>query len=159
MQRILFTFVLSIAFLLIGLGVGVAYGSQMKAAFFAKVPWAVGMVDKDKNAAFEQYDYPTIKWRAKPLDDKGAIAQLWTRYENDGGKDPNGKMNYKLTFFKAPDKSSCEIQLLDDMGFKLAQFDVSDFHQLPGAADITEARDSFQVSEDIYKKVRDYSIK
>ncbi len=158
MRQILAIFLVAIAFLLFGLGIGVAFGSQMKSAFFAKVPWAVGM-EKDKNAAFELYDYPTIKWRAKPLDANGAIVQLWTRYENDGGKDANGKMNYKLTVFKAPDKTNCEIQLLDDMGFKLAQFDASDFHQLPGAADITESRDSFQVSEDIYRKVRDYSIK
>jgi hypothetical protein len=115
------------------------------------------------------YDYPTIKWRAKPLaDPPGAIGQLWTTYEpaeQEPGQQPGksagpppGKMKYRLTVFKAPGKAQCVVELLDDKGFKLSQFDVSDFHQVPGTSDIMEARDSYPCTEEEYKRVGDYAI-
>jgi hypothetical protein len=68
-------------------------------------------------------------------------------------------MKYKLTLFKASKKDVREVQLLDAMGFKLMQFNAGDFHDIPGASDIVEARDSVPLSEDVYKNARDYSVK
>jgi hypothetical protein len=48
--------------------------------------------------------------------------------------------------------------LLDATGFKITQFDASDFHPVPGAADIVEARESHPCTEEDYKKVGDYTI-
>lgn len=163
MRQFLITSLLSLLFLIIGLVAGVCLAPQIKSSPPAlwlssqasKLPGAV----PDKDSPFESYDYPTIKWRAKPLAEaQGAIAQLSTRYESAEPSQP-GRMNYKLTVFKAPGKGQCEIQLLDDAGFKLMQFDATDFHQIPGTADIMEARDSHACTEEEYRRVRDYSIK
>ncbi len=168
MRQIFITFLSSIICLVVGLSVGVFFGPQLKmtppvlwiTSQASKVPFINSLAKPDGNSPFEVYDYPTIKWRAKPLPDAhGAIVQLWTRYERADEQHSAGKMNYKLTVFKAPGKHQCEVQLLDDMGFKLVQFDASDFHQIPGAPDIMEARESNACTEDDYKKVRDYSIK
>lgn len=105
------------------------------------------------------YNYPTIKWKPKPLADvPGALVQLWTTYEKPDPQQP-GKMNYRLTVFKAPNKQRCEIQLLDENSFKLMQFEASDFHQIPGTADIMEARESQPCTEEEYRRVKEYSIK
>lgn len=163
MRRVFSLIAFGIFWLFIGVVVGICFGPKMKTVLSEKVPMIRSLESKDKNSPIESEDYPTIKFRAKPLDDKGAIVQLSTRFEGDKG-DPaaqsaSGKVNYKLTIFKAPDKSQCEVQLLDVDGFKLLQFDASDFHQLPGTADIMESRDSYACSEDLYRRVRDYSIK
>lgn len=124
------------------------------------VPGAKFISQADDNSPFEVYNYPIIKWRAKPIADaQGAIAQLWTTYEAADAQNQSGKLNYRLTVFKAPDKHQFEVQLLDETGFKRMQFDATDFHQIPGTADIMEARDSQPCTEAEYKKVRDYSIK
>jgi hypothetical protein len=146
-----------------GLLAGVILGPKIKStplamkvmSMAAKLPGA--NVKPGEN--IESYDYPTIKWCPKRLSDgPEAIGQLWTRYEQaDGQNSKTGKVNYKLTLYKAPNKAQCEVQLLDDMGFKLGQFDTQDFHSI--SADIMESRDSYECSEEVYKRIRDYSIK
>jgi hypothetical protein len=84
--------------------------------------------------------------------------RLWATYEPSKNDQP-GVMKYKLTLFKATNRTAREVQLLDAMGFKLIQFNATDFHDIPGAPDIVEARDSVSFPEDQYKRVRDYSIK
>jgi hypothetical protein len=85
--------------------------------------------------------------------------RLWTTYEAGSKNEPQGTMKYKLTLFKATRKDLREVQMLDAMGFKLMQFNASDFHDIPGAPDIVEARDSVACSEDQYKRASDYSVK
>lgn len=151
--------------MVVGVALGLVLAPQLKGRpmpqWVAKIPVAGALTQPDKDSPFEMYDYPTIKWRPKPVaDHPGAIVQLWTTF--DHGDDPastDGRIKYRLTMFKAPEKTSCEVQLLDKMGFKVMQFDASDFHQIPGAADIMEARDSQNCKESYYKKVEDYSIK
>lgn len=112
---------------------------------------------KDENSPYEEYEYPKIKWRAKPLPGaEGAIAQLSTTYERaaNGGQ---GAAKYRLTLFKAGGKGSHEVQLLDANGFKLLEFNAADFHEIPGS-DLMEARDSFACDEDQYRQARDYSV-
>ncbi len=167
MRRIFTTTMFGIICALFGLAAGVWFAPQLKlsppfqmiASFAYKVPWSKSISQADSNSPFEMYDYPTIKWRPRPFaDPDGAIAQLWTRYEWNDNTHSSGKMNYRLTVFKAPGKTQCTVQLLDDKGFKITQFDATDFHQVPGAPDIMEARDSFAVTEDQYKKVGDYAV-
>lgn len=117
------------------------------------------MGQNSENSPIEIYDYPTIKWHAKPIaEPEGAIGQLWTTYEYTDDAHKTGKMNYRLTLFKAGDKRQCVVQLLDDNGFKITEFTVSEFHKVPGAEDIIEARDSSTCTESEYKRVGDYSI-
>jgi hypothetical protein len=126
-----------------------------------KLPITKTIVSADNSSPFESYDYPTIKWRAKPLaQPEGAIAQLYTTYEwNDKSHQPGtGRMNYRFTVFKAGDRKQFEVQMLDDKGFKISQFDISDFRPVPGAPDIMDARDSHEFSEDEYKKFGDYAV-
>jgi len=143
-----------------GLCVGIGLAPQLKmtqsaqaiVSIASKAPWAQSFVQPDESSPFEKYEYPTIKWRAKPLaDTPGAIGQLGTTYES-------GKMKYKLTVFKAPERRQCKVELLDNQGFKLSQFDVSDFHRVPGTSEIMEARDSYPCTEEEYKRVADYAI-
>ncbi|MBX9686869.1 MAG: hypothetical protein K2X27_09220 [Candidatus Obscuribacterales bacterium] len=167
MRRVIIGLFLGLLCLLVGLGAGVFFAPQLRSneqqlvrTLAVKVPMLKSMAATDKNSPYEIFDYPMIKWRAKPLTDtQGAIVQLWTRYEQPDGKDKAAAMSYRLTLFKAPDKHQCEVQLLDEMGFKITQFDAGDFHQIPGAPDIMEARDSHSMTEDAYRKIRDYSIK
>lgn len=168
MLRNLLTFFVSVLFLIAGLISGVIFAPQLRMqppfsamiSLFSKMPGLNQSPKLDENSPFELYDYPTIKWKPKAMNEKpGAIAQLWTRYEAAEPGKGGGKMNYRLTIFKDPDKSQCEVQLLDNMGFKLTQFIASDFHEIPGAAEIMEARDSHDLTEDLYRKVRDYSVK
>lgn len=168
MRRVLITAVVGFTCGLAGLCAGLCLGPQLKASpsgrilssLSEKMPWARLTTQTDKDSSFEMYDYPTIKWRPKPIADKpGGIAQLWTTYEWQDEKHQSGRMNYRLTVFKAPDKSQFEVQLLDNNGFKITQFDVSDFHQIPGSSELMEARDSHSCTEDQYKRVGDYSIK
>lgn len=165
MRQFLTTSAIAFVSLVLGLCIGIWIDPEIRnspqglwvKSQLCKAPW--GAANTDENCAYESYDYPTIKWRAKPVPDKpGAIAQLWTRYEKNEG-DRTGKMNYRLTMFKAADRSTVEVQILDDAGFKIAEFQASDFHLIPGATDIMEARDSYACTEEQYKKVRDYSIK
>lgn len=169
MRRALVSLGFGIVCLLLGMVAGVAIAPQLKmngspawlVSVASKIPGTKVVGTADKDGTIEIYDYPTIKWRAKPLAGKdGAIVQLWTTYEaaTQAGQ-ASGNMKYKLTVFKAPDKQQCEVQLLDKDGFKLMQFDASDFHQMPGSADIMEARDSNPCTEDLYRRVQDYSIK
>lgn len=166
MRQFLTTVFCSLIFLVIGLAVGIGFAPQLKGV--EPIKTIADMVNQaagarsvnDENSPYELYDYPTIKWRPKAIAEvPGAIVQLWTRYEPTDAASPSGKVNYKLTVFKAPDKGACEVQLLDDMGFKLIQFNAGDFHNIPGAPNIMEARESFPCTEAEYKKVRDYSIK
>ena len=168
MRRFLLTLLFGLFYLGAGFSIGVWYAPQLKltqlppsiASLAKKVPWAKSIVGADNDSPFEVYDYPTIKWRPKLLTDSpGAIAQLWTTYEWTDQGHRSGKMNYRLTMFKTPNRPQCEVQLLDDGGFKITQFVASDFHPIPGAADIMEARDSHPCTEDEYKRVHDYSVK
>jgi hypothetical protein len=107
---------------------------------------------------FEEYNYPFVKWKAKPMADaEGAIAQLSTTYERGPAGQP-GVVKYRLTLFKAANGGAREVQMLDDKGFKLHQFVASDFHQIPGS-ELMESRDEFQCDEEAYRQSRDYSIK
>lgn len=168
MVRFIITPLFGLFCLVVGLVLGVVFAPQLKTtaparsimSIAAKIPLGKGAGKPDENSPYEMYDYPTIKWRPKPLSDApGAIAQLWTTFEWTDQQHQAGKMNYRLTVFKAPERSQCEVQLLDSQGFKISQFDASDFHLIPGASDIMEARDSKECKEDEYKRVSDYSIK
>lgn len=168
MIRFFVNILTGIVCLLTGVAIGVWYGPQLKttepaqeiSSLAAKVPLLKSMTNSEENDAIESYEYPTIKFKPKPLSEaQGALVQLSTRFEKADQANQQGKMHYRLTLFKAPEKQQCEVQLLDDADFKLSQFDASDFHQIPGSADIREARDSFPLTEEEYKKVKDYSIK
>jgi hypothetical protein len=145
-----------------GMCVGVLLGPQLKTtppgrmivSMANKVPFTKSIGETDKDSPIEMYDYPTIKWRAKPLaDPPDAIGQLWTKFEQK-----TGKMDYRLTLFKAQSRTQCQVQMLDDNGFKIGQFEVTDFHPVPGAADIIESKDSCTCTEEDYKRMGDYSI-
>lgn len=149
-----------------GASAGFWLGTEVKSleptvmSVVTQIPGADKFAKTDDNSPVEEYQYPKIKWRAKPFGDvKDAIVQLHTTYEPSAQANQPGKMNYRLVVFKVPDKDQFEIQLLDKDGFKLSQFNASDFHQIPGSADLREARDSYACTEDEYKKVRDYSVK
>ncbi len=154
--------------LVLGLCIGAWQAPQLKsskaghwiAAEASMVPWTKVGAQKNADSQFESYDYPTIKWRPKPLADApDAIVRLWTTYEPGAKNEPQGTMKYKLTLFKATQKEQREVQMLDSMGFKLMQFNANDFHEIPGAPDIVEARDSVACPEDQYKNANDYSVK
>jgi hypothetical protein len=69
-------------------------------------------------------------------------------------------MRYKLTVFKAPEPPrQLQVQLLDKNGFKLLQFDASDFQKLPGTTSLLESRQDFPCSEIDYRQATDYSVK
>jgi hypothetical protein len=167
MRRIIMTVLVGVFCLGAGLVLGIFLSPELKwtqpgqciASLRSNMPWTKAATDSD--SPFEMYDYPTVKWRAKPLNDApGAIAQLWTTYDwADEKHQSGGIMKYRLTMFKAPEKHECQVQLLDKNGFKITAFDVSDFFPTPGAPEIMEARDSHSLSESEYKRVRDYSIR
>ena len=179
MRLVLFTFISGLICLLVGLCIGIWSGPKLRLSapvkaidsLIAKVRGV--KTETDKNSPYEMYDYPTIKWKPKPVAEiPGAIVQLWTTFEpssqsnqapngteNQAGRPAPGKMSYRLTVFKAPAKNQFEVQLLNEMGFKLMQFNAEDFHQVPGTQDITEARDSQPCTEEEYRKISEYSIK
>jgi hypothetical protein len=168
MRRILITLFVGLACLVAGLLFGAWQSAQLKstkagqwiAATASKVPWTKSGDQSSDDNQFESYNYPTVKWRPKPLPDASDSAvQLWTTYEAGPKNAPQGLMKYKLTLFKATNKDQREVQMLDAMGFKIVQFSANDFHVLPGSTTIVEARDSVSCSEDQYKKARDYSVK
>jgi hypothetical protein len=153
----------AIVFLAIGLVVGAWQSDQLRSTragqWITLTSSKMGALGKSDDSQFETYAYPTIKWRPKALSDgPDAVMRLWTTYEPQKGDQP-AVMKYKLTLFKATNRSSREVQLLDAMGFKLLQFNANDFHDIPGAPDIVEARDSVSCPEDQYKRARDYSVK
>lgn len=166
MIRTLVTLALCLVCSIVGLCVGIAFAPQLRTTgvglFFQALVHRVPSLKAgtgEQESAIEMYDFPTIKWRAKPLAAPvGAIGQLWTNFECTDEQHQTGTLNYRLTLFKATDNRQCKIQLLDENGFKLMQFDVSDFHQVPGAADVTESRDSTTCDEDKYKRAADYVI-
>lgn len=160
--------IITIATGVVCLGVGLFFGawqsSKLKTTEVGKaittasssLPWS----KDDGESPFESNEYPTLKWRARVLTDApGAIVRLWTMYEPGLKNDPQGTMKYKLTLFKATNKDAREVQLLDSMGFKLLQFNASDFHNIPEAPDIVEARDGIPCTEEQYKKARAFSVK
>lgn len=168
MRGLLSTFIFGLICGLAGVIAGVSFGPQIRiseparriTALAAHIPGLKSAAVVDNDSAYEMYDYPTIKWRAKPLADvPGAIAQLWTTYEWIDPQHQSGKMNYRLIVYKAPDKRQLEVQLLDSNGFKITQFEAADFHPIPGTQDIMEARDSHSCTEEQYKRAGDYSIK
>jgi hypothetical protein len=160
------TMLVGLICLVAGLCVGAEWAPQLKvttagqwiAAQASAIPWPTGTAPNSDDNQFESYEYPTIKWKPKPLSDApGAIVRLWTTYDT---KDPSsGTIKYKLTLFKGNKDVGREVQLIDAMGFKLIQFNASDFHGIPGAADIVEARDSVPCTEEQYRNARDYSVK
>jgi hypothetical protein len=170
MSKTSHTFLTGIVCATLGFGAGIFYGSsqdtqccvpmQWLKTLGKQLPWLTPTSKDDPNSPYETYKYPSIKWRAKPISQSpGAIVQLWTTYEQGSKPGESGVIKYKLMLFKVPDKQSCEVQLLDEKGFKLLQFTASDFHEIPGAPNIIEARDNLPCSEEEYKKVRDYSTK
>lgn len=113
--------------------------------------------DKPTQGEFESYEYPKIKWKAKPLPSgPNAIAQLHTTYEV-GAPGQQGVMKYRLTVFKGDNKGAYEVQLLDSNGFKLMQFNASDFHKVPNS-ELMESRESIACDENEYRQARDYSV-
>ena len=168
MVRFFTQILIGVILLLTGVALGIWFGPQLTSSpsamsitsMASQIPILGSIAKPDANSPFELYEYPTIKFRPKPLNDaEGALAQLSTRFEKGDGPNSLGKMNYKLTIFKAPGRQQCEIQLLDDMGFKLSQFSASDFQPIPGSTEVMESRDAFSLTEAEYKKVRDYSVK
>lgn len=166
MRQILTTIFCSILCLFIGLAAGIGFAPQLKATQPVRVVSDIltrangAKAASDENSPYEMYDYPTIKWKPKALADApGALAQLWTKFEANPQNPETGKVNYRLTLYKVPDKGSCEVQVLDETGFKLLQFNATDFFKTPGAPNITEARESFPCTEEEYRKMQDYSIK
>jgi hypothetical protein len=164
MRQILTTVLLAIICTGFGFGLGYIFGPQLKnteqartiTSMAGKVP---GLSSVGGDSPWESYEYPLIKWKPKSLADvPNAIAQLHTTYEWTDPTHKSGIMKYRLTMFKAMEKTQCELQLLDNNGFKITQFVVSDFHKIPNAPDIMEARDSQACTEEEYKKIGDYSI-
>ncbi len=153
----------------LGLVAGTAFAPQLKntapgrwvESQAAELPIARKLSQSDKDGPFESDEYPTLKWRPKPLaDSPDSIVRLWTKYESAGAADgKGGVLKYKLTLYKPVNRNSREVQLLDRDGFKIMQFNVDDFHEIAGSADLVEARDSFSCPESDYKKARDYSVR
>ncbi len=164
MRQFFTTFLVGLFCLVAGLGIGIGFGPQILQTEPAQwittnVPGVTSVFKPDANSPFETYAYPTIKWRPKLIGGApGAIAQLSTTFDSGADKNQAGTMKYRLTLFKAPGKQQCDVQLLDDMGFKLMQFNVATFRPVPGAPDIIEARDSLSCPENDYKKAHDYSV-
>ncbi len=101
---------------------------------------------------FDKFEYPYIKWKPKPLGSRPTIyAQLSTTYV-DGIK-------YQLTVFESPIIPNLNVQLLDQNGFKLAEFTahVSDFHVIPGTSVLEAKGNILGCSEEQYKLARDFS--
>jgi hypothetical protein len=168
MRSILTTVIVGLLCLIIGLCAGTLEGSQIKTtpagqwitSAASQVQAGVGAGESGDDNQIETNEYPILKWRAKALPDaSGSIVRLWTKFEEGPNKDTPGSLKYKLTLFKAIRKDLREVQLLDAQGFKLMQFNAADFHDIPGAPDIVEARDTIPCPEADYKKVRDYSVK
>jgi hypothetical protein len=165
-MRVALTLLFGLVCLVVGLLVGIFFSAQLKLtepvqrieSMVGKVPLTKSLVTQaDKDSPFEDYQYPRIKWRAKPLPDAPeGIGQLSTTWDGNG---TNGSMKYRLTVFKGSGKDRYEVQILDGSGFKIKQFNASDFHAVPGAPDIMESRESVPCTEDDYRKARDYSIK
>lgn len=164
MRQLLTTLFVGLLCLVTGLGLGIWLAPQLKLAeptkwVAANAPWAASLVQPDANSPYEMYAYPNIKWRPKLL--AGApesIAQLSTTFEASKNPAEPGTMKYRLTIFKAPNTQQCGVQLLDGMGFKIWEFNVNQFHKIPGAPDVMEARDNIPFAEDAYKKACDYSV-
>jgi len=163
-MRTVFDTMFGLLCLFTGLVLGAWQSDQLKAtdvgqwisSTSAKV---LGAKLRAEDNQFETYNYPTIKWRPKALaDGPDSVVRLWTKYEA-GPKGQPGVLKYKLTLFKATNRNSREVQLLDSMGFKLTQINASDFHDIPGAPDIAEACDNVSCPEDQYRQARDYSVK
>lgn len=164
MRPILINLIVGTSCLLVGFGVGAWQGPKLKDSQAGT--WVASAIAKVKGSKdgeesqIESNEYPVIKWRPKPLTDgPDAIVRLWTTFEPGAAPDQPGTMKYKLTLFKATKRDSREIQLLDRLGFKLMQFNAADFHDIPAAPDIVEARDGVSLTEDQYKKARDFSVK
>jgi hypothetical protein len=163
-MRTVFDTMFGLLCLFIGLVVGAWQSDQLKATDVGQ--WisstssnVLGAKVRTDDNQFETYNYPTIKWRPKALaDGPDAVVRLWTKYDA-GPEGQPGVLKYKLTLFKATNRNSREVQLLDAMGFKLTQINASDFHDIPGAPDIAEACDNVSCPEDQYKQARDYSVK
>jgi hypothetical protein len=110
------------------------------------------------NGAWEDYKYPTIKWKAKPLAKiQGGAAQLLTKYEATPEGKP-GVVRYLLTVMKDSSKRPRVVQLLDENGLKIQDFTVTDWLDVAGSDDFVQARDSFAMSEEDYRRVRDYTV-
>lgn len=168
MRTVIVSIIVGAVSLGLGLTIGAWQSSQLKSSEAGrwvsdaaqKIPIPKGSNQDGDDSNFESNEYPTLKWKAKPLSDApGAIVRLWTTFENGPKNDPQGSMKYKLTLFKATKKDGREVQILDGMGFKLFQFGAIDFHEIPGAPDIVESRDAVPCTEEVYRKARDYSVK
>jgi hypothetical protein len=106
---------------------------------------------------WEQYNYPTVKWKAKPIPHvDGGVAQLQTTFE-PGADDKPGTVKYTLTVLKDPSKRGRRILLLDKDGFKVCEFAASDWQDV-AASDFIQARDNFPMMEEDYRRVRDYTV-
>ena len=165
MRNILTTVIVGLVCLIVGLAVGTFQSSQLKSSSAGQLITSAaaklqsGGSGGDDNQ-IESNEYPTLKWKGKPLSESAdAIARLSTTFESGPNKDAQGTLKYKLDLYKASNKDSREVQLLDTQGFKLMQFTVGDFQDIPGAPNIKQARDGFAFSESDYKKIRDYSVK
>jgi hypothetical protein len=118
MLRIIIFLVFGLFCALIGFCAGIWCGPQVKMSQTGRfitsqlnnVAWTNSIAQSDKNGPIEVYDYPIIKWRPKALaEPAGAIGQLWTTFESSGGEHPAGKINYKLTLFKASNRQQCQV--------------------------------------------------
>lgn len=129
------------------------------------------------NTQYEEYNYPIIKWKPKPVSSiPKAIAQLSTTYEVN-------ELKFKITLFRPATTSettkpygagqgiqetsssivipnTVTVSLLDQNGFKLTDFIVNQqqWERIPGTS-ILEARDKINCDELNYRRARDYSVK
>ena len=129
------------------------------------------------NTQFEEYAYPIIKWKAKPVSGiPKAIAQLSTTFELN-------ELKFKLTLFRPQTATETKqtygaasgiqetssslvvpsmitVSLLDQNGFKLTDFSINQrqWEQIPGTS-ILEARDKINCDELNYRRAKDYSVK
>lgn len=106
---------------------------------------------------WEDYNYPTIKWKARPIPHlDGGVAQLQTTFEPGLDNKP-GMVKYTLTVLKDPNKRGRQIMLLDKDGFKICKFAASDWQDV-AASEFIQARDEFPMTEEDYRRVRDYNV-
>ncbi len=113
------------------------------------------------NYAFETVNYPTIKWKPKPIGGiDGAIAQLATTIgigQDSYGFQSNMKLKLTLLNVRGPLHQTRIITLLDRDGFKILTIQALNFREVPGT-ELREAHVFFSLPEMEYRKVADYTV-
>lgn len=130
--------------------------------------------EPEKKGEFESYDYPFIKWKPKILP-TGALVQLETTFEGQNNSSEfvpgysrsvrgSGTLKYKVNVFGRGNilipSQGLQIDLLDKRGFSLVNFPISAsaFGLITGTS-VMEARGTYRISEDDYRKAADFSAR